>query len=36
MPGAPRPVRGRHRVFVGMAAGVGKTTRALSELRDRL
>ncbi|AWT36166.1 sensor histidine kinase [Deinococcus arenae] len=36
MPGAPRPVRGRHRVFVGMAAGVGKTTRALHELRDRL
>ncbi|ALW89389.1 histidine kinase [Deinococcus actinosclerus] len=36
MPGAARPVRGRHRVFVGMAAGVGKTTRALSELRDRL
>ncbi len=36
MPGVARPVRGRHRVFVGMAAGVGKTTRALSELRDRL
>ncbi|GGL04570.1 sensor histidine kinase KdpD [Deinococcus radiotolerans] len=36
MPGAARPARGRHRVFVGMAAGVGKTTRALSELRDRL
>ncbi|MXV19566.1 sensor histidine kinase KdpD [Deinococcus xianganensis] len=36
MPGAARPVRGRHRVFVGMAAGVGKTTRALGELRDRL
>lgn len=36
MPGTARPVRGRHRVFVGMAAGVGKTTRALSELRDRL
>lgn len=36
MPGSARPVRGRHRVFVGMAAGVGKTTRALSELRDRL
>lgn len=36
MPGAARPVRGWHRVFVGMAAGVGKTTRALSELRDRL
>ncbi|GGR93719.1 sensor histidine kinase KdpD [Deinococcus sedimenti] len=36
MPGAARPVRGRHRVFVGMAAGVGKTTRALNELRDRL
>ncbi|MDK2013210.1 MULTISPECIES: sensor histidine kinase KdpD [unclassified Deinococcus] len=36
MPGAPRPARGRHRVFVGMAAGVGKTTRALNELRDRL
>ncbi|MDR6220289.1 sensor histidine kinase KdpD [Deinococcus soli (ex Cha et al. 2016)] len=36
MPGAARPGRGRHRVFVGMAAGVGKTTRALNELRDRL
>ncbi|NTY00005.1 sensor histidine kinase KdpD [Deinococcus sp. JMULE3] len=36
MPGAARLTRGRHRVFVGMAAGVGKTTRALSELRDRL
>lgn len=29
-------VRGRHRVYVGMAAGVGKTTRALNDLRDHL
>ncbi|WP_119674479.1 sensor histidine kinase KdpD [Deinococcus sp. RM] len=36
MPGAARLTRGRHRVFVGMAAGVGKTTRALNGLRDRL
>ncbi len=27
--------RGRHRVFLGMAAGVGKTVRALNDLRDR-
>jgi len=30
------PVRGVHKVFIGMAAGVGKTYRALSELRERL
>jgi len=28
--------RGRHKIYVGMAAGVGKTTRALHELRDRV
>ncbi|PTA69078.1 histidine kinase [Deinococcus arcticus] len=33
---APDAARGRHKVFVGMAAGVGKTTRALHELRERL
>ncbi|GHF39870.1 two-component system sensor histidine kinase KdpD [Deinococcus metalli] len=27
--------RGTHRVFLGMAAGVGKTVRALNDLRDR-
>ncbi|WP_407538580.1 sensor histidine kinase KdpD [Deinococcus radiomollis] len=26
--------RGHHKVYVGMAAGVGKTTRALNDLRD--
>ena len=26
--------RGRHKVYVGMAAGVGKTVRALAELRE--
>ncbi|WP_261665124.1 sensor histidine kinase KdpD [Deinococcus sp. Marseille-Q6407] len=31
-----RPQRGTHRIFIGMAAGVGKTYRALNELRDRL
>lgn len=30
------PRRGRHKVYVGMAAGVGKTYRALQELRDAL
>ncbi|WP_328774603.1 universal stress protein [Deinococcus aquaedulcis] len=33
---APETARGRHKVYVGMAAGVGKTTRALHELRERL
>ncbi|EYB68883.1 KdpD-related protein [Deinococcus phoenicis] len=33
-PGQPR--RGTHRIFIGMAAGVGKTYRALNELRARL
>ena len=28
--------RGHHKVYVGMAAGVGKTTRALNDLRDHL
>jgi len=28
------PKRGHHKVYVGMAAGVGKTTRALNDLRD--
>ena len=28
--------RGVYKIFVGMAAGVGKTTRALNELRERL
>ncbi|THF83996.1 sensor histidine kinase KdpD [Deinococcus sp. KSM4-11] len=27
--------RGTHRIFLGMAAGVGKTVRALNDLRDR-
>lgn len=31
-----QPQRGTHRIFIGMAAGVGKTYRALSELRERL
>ena len=30
---ASRPVSGHHKVFLGMAAGVGKTYRALQELR---
>jgi two-component system sensor histidine kinase KdpD len=30
------PKRGHHKVYVGMAAGVGKTTRALNDLRDHL
>lgn len=30
------PKRGTHRIFIGMAAGVGKTYRALNELRERL
>jgi two-component system sensor histidine kinase KdpD len=34
--GGERRTRGVHKVFVGMAAGVGKTYRALSELRERL
>ena len=29
------PSRGRHKIFVGAAAGVGKTYRALQEIRDR-
>lgn len=33
-PGAP--TRGTHRMFIGMAAGVGKTYRALNSLRDHL
>ncbi|GHG02845.1 sensor histidine kinase [Deinococcus piscis] len=32
----PQPQRGTHRIFIGMAAGVGKTYRALNELRERL
>ena len=37
LPGkAPVSSRGRHKIYVGMAAGVGKTTRALHELRDRV
>ncbi|WP_308425274.1 universal stress protein [Deinococcus knuensis] len=36
LPGRPDRERGVHRVFIGMAAGVGKTCRALNELRDRL
>ncbi|ABF44281.1 potassium-transporting ATPase, D subunit (plasmid) [Deinococcus geothermalis DSM 11300] len=33
----PAPTRrGTHRIFIGMAAGVGKTYRALHELRERL
>lgn len=31
-----QPQRGTHRIFIGMAAGVGKTYRALHELRERL
>ncbi len=27
-------MRGRHKIFLGMAAGVGKTVRALGEIRD--
>ncbi|TSA87786.1 sensor histidine kinase KdpD [Deinococcus detaillensis] len=34
--GSAGPVRGVHKVFIGMAAGVGKTYRALSELRERV
>ncbi|HEX2863698.1 MAG TPA: sensor histidine kinase KdpD, partial [Deinococcales bacterium] len=30
----PPPGRGRHKIYVGMAAGVGKTVRALQELRE--
>ena len=29
------PTRGRHKIFMGMAAGVGKTYRALQDIRDR-
>ncbi len=29
------PSRGRHKIYVGMAAGVGKTYRALQEIRDQ-
>lgn len=37
MPRGPEaPRRGSHRIFIGMAAGVGKTYRALNELRERL
>ncbi|GGJ60734.1 universal stress protein [Deinococcus aquiradiocola] len=32
----PARQRGHHKVYVGMAAGVGKTTRALNDLRDHL
>ena len=35
-PGQEPARRGRHKIYVGMAAGVGKTTRALHELRDHL
>jgi len=31
-----QPTRGRHKVYVGAAAGVGKTFRALGEIRERL
>ncbi|WP_342667512.1 universal stress protein [Deinococcus pimensis] len=31
---ASAPARGHHKVYVGMAAGVGKTFRALQELRE--
>ncbi|WP_407570321.1 universal stress protein [Deinococcus altitudinis] len=34
--GDSAPKRGHHKVYVGMAAGVGKTTRALNDLRDHL
>lgn len=30
------PRRGRHKIYVGAAAGVGKTFRALGEIRERL
>ncbi|MDV6375729.1 sensor histidine kinase KdpD [Deinococcus arenicola] len=36
MDGPAAPQRGVHKVFIGMAAGVGKTYRALGELRERL
>jgi len=36
LPGQEAQKRGHHRVYVGMAAGVGKTTRALNDLRDHL
>ena len=36
LPGKEPSSRGRHKIYVGMAAGVGKTTRALHELRDHL
>ena len=29
-----RTARGRHKIYLGMAAGVGKTVRALHEIRD--
>jgi two-component system, OmpR family, sensor histidine kinase KdpD len=29
------PSRGRHKIYVGMAAGAGKTFRALQEIRDQ-
>lgn len=35
-PDGPAVTRGVHKVFIGMAAGVGKTYRALGELRERL
>lgn len=38
-PTAPKPSgvsrRGRHKIYLGMAAGVGKTMRALSDVRDQ-
>jgi two-component system, OmpR family, sensor histidine kinase KdpD len=36
LPGQTASGRGHHKVYVGMAAGVGKTTRALNDLRDHL
>ena len=35
-PAAPpaRPLKGQHKIYLGMAAGVGKTVRALGEIRD--
>jgi two-component system, OmpR family, sensor histidine kinase KdpD len=36
LPERPGGRRGVHKVFIGMAAGVGKTYRALGELRERL
>lgn len=33
---SPHPPRGRHKVYLGMAAGVGKTYRALQDLRDQI